>query len=84
MTPVFDLHQVQARLACLRWRMDFFGVTFLQTAVTGVIGVGSTGVASRCLACGAKRVAECNGFGEGCLVRPAPDSPADPMPADNK
>ncbi len=60
--------------------MDFFGVTFLQTAVTGVIGVGSTGVASRCLACGAKQVAECNGFGVGCLVKREPDPPSVPLP----
>ena len=50
--------------------MKFFGVTFLETAVTGVIGTGESGIASRCIACRARPgMRECNGFGEGCLTQ---------------
>lgn len=57
--------------------MNFFGWKYLETAVTGVIGLGKSGVASRCQECAlAKREMEaCGGFGEGCVVKLQPEPP---------
>ena len=56
--------------------MKFFGVSFLETAVTGVVGVGDTGIVSRCVECAARQAGgqPCNGFGEGCVARREPGS----------
>jgi hypothetical protein len=54
--------------------MKFFGVGFLETAVTGVIGNGVAGVVSRCVDCELRAGSEpgCSGFGAGCMVHGTP------------
>ena len=51
--------------------MNFFGVSFLETAALGVLGAGGDGIVSRCVECRAelKPGQPCNGFGAGCVVR---------------
>lgn len=62
--------------------MNILSMKFLETAVTGVVGMGERGGSiSRCAEC---RLADleqgpCAGFGEGCLVRK--EDPATRPPA---
>jgi hypothetical protein len=52
-------------------------MNFLETATVGVVGRGSHGVASRCVECRSSRQGWdlCSGFGEGCLMKVAPEGP---------
>jgi hypothetical protein len=62
--------------------MKIFGMGFIETAVAGVIGVGETGVVSRCIECRAWLEGDqrCNGFGQGCVARR--ESESGPSPAE--
>ena len=57
--------------------MKYFGVSFLETAVTGVLGAGETGIISRCVECPARAdgAQPCSGFGIGCVERREPQPP---------
>ncbi len=51
--------------------MDTIALNFLETAVVGVVGIGASGVASRCMECqwAQQESKPCGGFGEGCMTR---------------
>ena len=49
-------------------------IDWLETVVIGVVGLGPTGIASRCVECRRAHpdAASCSGFGAGCLLKPPP------------